>query len=257
MKSTKPKKVLKKYKSNAKQRLNDLIKILDENKDFMVDDIKRDIEHIIGKCKLAGKMADVPGKNPPSKEERYAKIKDLEKEMAIHDSPFYKYDEKHVNRLMRLLKCDKERAQAISSEEKSKSKLHVPYVENALDKTMEVEMEIEDACINAINTMRNSPDDEFVMKDAFSAIDDQMKTVKKSNKDIISKWKISTKSIEGTDYIYVDVDYKTTLKTHRHILQLTPAKFVNDSAFFDDISIDSLPKGKPAYREFKYGGVQH
>lgn len=134
----------------------------------------------------------------------------------------------------------------------------VPQQENALDKTMEVEMQVEDSCISAINLLRDKASDPFEMKSAISAIDDSMKKVKKQNSKIISKWNISTKKVDDIDYIYVDVDYKTTLRTHRHIIQLTPWNFVENAAFYDDTTIESLPKPPKTefeYPEFKYRGA--
>ena len=56
----------------------------------------------------------------------------------------------------------------------------------------------------------------------------------------------------------MDVDYKTTANTHRHIIQLTPHNFVNDYAFYDDTKVESLPKKEIVfdYPEYKNEGLQ-
>jgi hypothetical protein len=236
----KSKNLLKKYKTNAQKHLDEFIELLKSNKDELSEDIKRDFEVLIRECELARNKPVSNKKKPLTKQERLAKLKDTEKEMAIQDVPSCKYDEKHVNRLLRLLDIDKKTAKKISEVEKARHNLHVPYVENALDKTIAVELDVNQNGMTSINGLRDTSEQPFSMKKAIKSIDKGMKELKKTNPRIIDKWKITSKTIKGSDYIYVDVDYKTTLNTHRHIFKLSPTYFVRSSQFFDDTKSETI-----------------
>ena len=248
--SNKPPKASKKSKNSknskksnleeAQKKLDEFIELLKSNKDKMSEDIKTDLEYLIKMCVLSGKVSDASKKQPKTKEERLAKLKEIEKVLAIQDSPLYKYDTRHVNRLMRLLDVDMKTAKSISATEKMRNNLHVPYVENALDKTMTVEFNIYNSCVSAINETRNDENSVFTMKKAKQSIDKELKEIRKVNPKIIGKWKISSKNIGGSDYIYVDVDYNTTLNTHRHVFKLNPEHYVASSQFFDDTKTETL-----------------
>ena len=255
--SKKTKKSLKQCKSKSMKALDEFMKLLRKNKDVLAKDITKELESILLREGLHTKNTTSDAKMS-SKVERIKNLKNVEREMAISDFPFHEYSTKHVNRLMRLLKTDKETAKKMSFAEKRKSKLHAPCMENALDKTIDVELNVNQGIIQAINTLRGSWKDPFDMMSAFSAIDKAMNEAKKDNPKIISKWKISTNKIDDIDYIYVDVDYKTTANTHRHIIQLTPHNFVNDYAFYDDTKVESLPKKEIVfdYPEYKNEGLQ-
>ena len=230
--------VAKSNLNDAQKKLEEFIELLKSNKDGMSESIKNDLEYLIKMCVLSGKVSDVKEKKPLTKQERFAKLKDTEKEMALQDSPRYKYDKKHVEKLMRLLEIDKKRAKELSKSAKKLHNLHVPYVENPLDKTMAVEFDIYNSCLSSINQMSGNVD--FTMKKAIRSIDKGLKEIKKTNPKIIDKWKISSNNIQGSDYIYVDVDYKTTLNTHRHIFKLSPTHSVDSSHFFDDTKTKTL-----------------
>jgi hypothetical protein len=253
--SKKTKRVLKQYKSKSKEALDEFMELLCKNRDVLAQDITKELESILLREGLHTKNTTSNAKMP-SKVERIKKLKNMEMGMAINDFPFNEYSTKHVNRLMRLLKIDKETAEKMSSDEKRKSELHAPCMENALDKTMDVELNVNQGIIQAINNMRKSWKDPFDMKSAFSSIDKAMKEAKKDNPKIISKWKISANKVDDSNYIYVDIDYKTTANTHRHIIQLTPQNFVNDYAFYDDTRVESLPKKERIfdYPEYKNEG---
>ena len=254
--SKKTKRVLKQYKSKSMKAIDEFMELLRKNKDVLAKDITKELESILLKEGLHAKNTTSNAKMP-SKVERINKLKNMEREMTINDFPFYEYSTKHVNRLMRLLKIDKETAEKMSYAEKRKSELHAPCMENALDKTMDVELNVNQGIIQAINNLRKSWKDPFNMKSAFSSIDKAMKEAKKDNPKIISKWKISTNKVDDIDYIYVDIDYKTTANTHRHIIQLTPQNFVNDYAFYDDTKVESLPKTERTFDfpEYKNEGL--
>lgn len=241
----KSKNLLKKYKSNAQKHLDEFIELLKSSKDELSEDIRRDLEVLIKECELARNKPVANKKKPLTKQERLAKLKDMEKEMAIQDSPRYKYDEKHVKKLMRLLDVDRKTAKSMSATEKMRNNLHVPYVENAIDKTMAVELDIYNSCISQINNLNDESKFSFTMKKATRSINQGLKEIKKSNPKIIDGWKITSNTINGSDYIYVDVDYKTTLNTHRHIFKLNPMHYVDSAQFFDDTraeTIDDKPK---------------
>ena len=237
----KSKNLLKKYKSNAQKHLDEFIELLKSNKDELSEDIKRGLEVLIKECELArNKPVAANKKKPLTKQERLAKLKDTEKEMTIHDVPSCKYDEKHVDKLMRLLEIDKKMAKKISEVEKARNNLHVPYIENSLDKTMAVELDIYNSCISQINELSETSKISFTMKKAIKSIEKGLKEIKKTNPKIIDKWKITSNTIDGSDYIYVDVDYKTTLNTHRHIFKLDNDHSVGLSHFFDDTKTKTL-----------------
>jgi hypothetical protein len=250
-KSAKKTKMAKTTKKNnlakAQKKLDEFIELLKSSKDEMSESLKNDLEYLIKMCSLSGKIPDVGKKKSQTKKERLAKLKEVEKEMAIQDVPNCKYDEKHVKRLLRLLDIDKKTAKEISEVEKFKHNLHVPYVENSLDKTMAVELDICNSCTSSINLLRESAEIPFNMKKAIKSIDKGLKEIKKSNPKIVDKWKITSNTIKGSEYIYVDVDYKTTLNTHRHIFKLGPTHFVETFHFFDDTKTETLgdkPKTK-------------
>lgn len=245
MKSTAKKtKTTKKPKNNnlakAQKKLDEFIELLKSSKDEMSESLKNDLEYLIKMCGMSGKVSNANIEKPLTKEERLAKLKETEKVLAIQDSPLYKYDAKHVNRLMRLLDVDRETAKSISATMKMRNNLHVPYVENALDKTMSVEFDIYNSCISSINDLKNAEDKKFTMKKAIGVLDKMLKGIRKTNPKIIDKWNITTKNIQGSDYIYVDVDYKTTLNTHRHIFKLSPTHSVDSAQFFDDTKTETL-----------------
>lgn len=234
------KKPSKNTMAKAQKKLDEFIELLKANKDEMSESIKNDLEYLIKMCVLSGKVSDVKKKKPQTKEERLAKLKETEKILAIQDSPLYKYDAKHVNRIMRLLNVDRKTAKSISATVKMRNNLHVPYVENALDKTMAVEFDIYNNCISSIDKVRFDEKAKFTMKKAIRSIDSGLKEIRKINPEIVDKWNITTKNIHGSDYIYVDVDYKTTLNTHRHIFKLSPTHSVDSSQFFDDTKTETL-----------------
>lgn len=225
----------------AQKKLDEFIELLKSSKDEMSESIKNDLEYLIKMCVLSGRVSDdVNKKKPQTKEERMSRLKEIEKVLAIQDSPRYKYDAKHVEKLMRLLDVDKKTAKTISATEKMRNSLHVPYVENSLDKTMAVEFDIYNSCISSINQMRFDEKSKFTMKKAIRSIDRGLKEIKKINPKIVDKWEITSKQIQGSDYIYVDVDYNTTLNTHRHIFKLSPTHSVDSSQFFDDTKTETL-----------------
>ena len=245
MKSTSktPKKTKTTKKNNlakAQKKLDEFIELLKSSKEEMSESIKNDLEYLIKMCVLSGKVSDVKEKKPQTKEERLAKLKETEKILAIQDNPRYKYDAKHVNRLMRLLNVDKKTAKTISATEKMRNNLHVPYVENSLDKTMAVELDIYNSCMSSIHKVGFDEKAKFTMKKAMRSIDSGLKEIRKTNPKIVDKWNITSKNIHGSDYIYVDVDYKTTLDTHRHIFKLSPTHSVSSSQFFDDTKTETL-----------------
>lgn len=236
----KTKTVKKNNLAKAQKKLDEFIELLKSSKDGMSESIKNDLEYLIKMCVLSGKVSDVKEKKPQTKEERIAKLKETEKILAVQDSPRYKYDEKHVEKLMRLLDVDKKTAKTISATEKMRNNLHVPYVENSLDKTMAVEFDIYNSCISSINKVRLDEKAKFTTKKAMQSIDRGLKKIKKINPKIVDKWEITSKQIQGSDYIYVDVDYNTTLNTHRHIFKLSPTHSVDSSQFFDDTKTETL-----------------
>ena len=226
--------------AKAQKKLDEFIELLKSSKEGMSESIKNDLEYLIKTCVLSGKVSDVKEKKPLTKQERFAKLKDTEKEMALQDSPRYKYDKKHVEKLMRLLEIDKKKAKELSKSAKNLHNLHVPYVENSLDKTMAVEFDIYNSCISSINEVRYNEKAKFTTKRAMQSIDRGLKKIKKINPKIVGKWEITSKQIQGSDYIYVDVDYNTTLNTHRHIFKLSPTHSVDSSQFFDDTKTETL-----------------
>ena len=230
--------VAKSNLNDAQKKLEEFIELLKSSKDGMSENIKDDLEYLIKMCVLSGKISDVKERKPKTKEERLSELKETERGLAIRDIPLHKYDAKHVNRIMRLLDVDRKTAKSISAMEKKRNNLHVPYVENSIDKTMAVEFDIYISCISSINQMSGNV--EFTMKKAIRSIDKGLKEIRKTNPKIIDRWKISSNNIQGSDYIYVDVDYKTTLNTHRHIFKLSPTHSVDSSHFFDDTKTKTL-----------------
>ena len=234
------KKSAKNTMAKAQKKLDEFIELLKASKEETGESLKNDLEYLIKMCVLSGKVSDVKKKKPQTKEERLAKLKETEKVLAIQDSPLYKYDARHVNRIMRLLDVDRKTAKSISAAVKMRNSLHVPYVENALDKTMAVEFDIYNNCISSINELKNTENKKFTMKKVIGVLDKGLKEIRKTNPKIVDKWNITTKNIHGSDYIYVDVEYKTTLNTHRHVFKLSPTRSVTSSQFFDDTKTETL-----------------
>ncbi len=238
--TNKTKTVKKNNLEDAQKKLDEFIELLKSSKEGMSESIKNDLEYLIKMCVLSGKASDVSKKKPTTTKEMLAKYKEIKKMLVIQDIPRRKYDAKHVNRIMRLLDVDKKTAKSMSAIEKMRDSLHVPYVENALDKTMMADCDIQEQCISSINGIRASAKDPFSMTKAIKLIDSGLKEIRKSYPGVINKWKITSDTLNKSDYIYVDVNYNTTLNTHRHIFKLSPTHFVDSSQFFDDTKTETL-----------------
>ena len=237
--SKKTKKSLKQYKSKSMKALEEFMELLHKNRDVLAKDITKELESILLKEGIHTKNTTSDAKMP-SKSERIKNLKNMEREMAINDFPFNEYSTKHVNRIMRLLDVDKKRAKELSESAKRQHNLHVPYKENALDKTMMTDCDIQEQCISSINGIRESAKEPFSMSKTKKIIDRGLKELKKSYSGIINKWKITNKTLDKTDYIYVDVNFNTTLNTHRHIFKLSPTYFVQSSHFSDDTNDETI-----------------
>ena len=234
------KKIKKSNLEKAQKKLDEFIELLKSSKEGMSESIKNDLEYLIKMCVLSGKISDVSKKKPTTTREMLAKYKEIEKMLAIQDSPMFRYDEKHVKKLMRLLDIDKKRAKELSEYAKRQHNLHVPYKENALDKTMMADCDIQEQCISSINGVRESAKEPFSMTKAIKSIDNGLKEIRKSYPGVINKWKITSDTLDKSDYIYVDVDFKTTLNTHRHIFKLSPTYFVSSAHFSDDTNAKTI-----------------
>lgn len=237
--SKKTKKSLKQCESKSMKALDEFMELLRKNKDVLAKDITKELESILLREGLHTKNSASNAKMP-SKAERIKNLKNTERGMAINDFPFNEYSTKHVNRLMRLLDVDRKTAKSISATERMRNNLHVPYVENALDKTMMADCDIQEQCISSINGIRESAKEPFNMRKTTKTIDKKLKELKKSYVGVINKWKITNKTLDKTDYIYVDVNFNTTLNTHRHIFKLSPTYFVHSAHFYDDTNSETI-----------------